>query len=153
MTRKRCYARDPTPALSGPAVLRRCSEARNQCAAFRLSIAVAASLVGISREAVRRRRRQDAQFDEDCARAIAEYEQSMLGIVNDGAADDPKMALEILARRFRAGAHDGAAVRTRTTKTARPTTPWSGRLRTKAEVADGNARHGLRIELPGPAIP
>jgi transposase len=28
-----------------------------------LSIAVAASLVGISREAVRRRRRQDAQFD------------------------------------------------------------------------------------------
>lgn len=65
-----------------------------------LSIAVAASLVGISREAVRRRRRQDAQFDEDCARAIAEYEQSMLGIVNDGAADDPKMALEILARRF-----------------------------------------------------
>lgn len=65
-----------------------------------LSIAVAASLVGISREAVRRRRRQDPEFDEDCARAIAEYEQSMLGIVNDGAADDPKMALEILSRRF-----------------------------------------------------
>lgn len=64
-----------------------------------LALSVAGSLVGISREAIKRRRRHDPEFDAACSRAVAEYEESLLGAVNAGT-DDPRLALEVLSRRF-----------------------------------------------------
>lgn len=65
-----------------------------------LSIASAAASIGLTREAVRLYRKVDPAFNAEVARVVVEYERSLLGIVNEGCADDSKLALEVLARRF-----------------------------------------------------
>lgn len=65
-----------------------------------LSISSAASLVGLTREAIRLYRKTDPAFNEACVKAIAACEYQKVGIVNEGCFDDPKLALEFLARRF-----------------------------------------------------
>lgn len=101
MTKLAPRARETPHKLIDGAVLADVKARQRVVSALRsgLSLSVAGSLVGISRDCIKRRRSHDPEFDAACSRAVAEYEENLLSSVNAGT-DDPRLALEVLSRRF-----------------------------------------------------
>lgn len=65
-----------------------------------LGVAAASALIGISRQAMHAYRRKHPEFHDACIKATAEHEYGLVKVVNEGAADDAKLALELLSRRY-----------------------------------------------------
>lgn len=65
-----------------------------------LGFAAAAGLLGVTRQTLLTYRKRNPDFDDACVRATAEHEYSLVRIANEGAADDARLALELLSRRY-----------------------------------------------------
>ena len=65
-----------------------------------LGFAAAAGLLGISRQTLLAYRRRNPDFDDACIKATAQHEYGLVRIANEGAADDARLALELLSRRY-----------------------------------------------------
>lgn len=65
-----------------------------------LSFSSAGDLIGINGQDLANYRRRDPEFHASVVKAAAEYEYGLLRRVNIGAEDDPRLALEVLSRRF-----------------------------------------------------
>lgn len=65
-----------------------------------MSLSSAAALIGLSRKGLHDYRRDYPEFHDACIKAVASYEQRNLAFVNAGCEEDPKLALDVLSRRF-----------------------------------------------------
>jgi len=65
-----------------------------------LGFAAAAGLLGVTRQTLLTYRRRHPEFDDACIKATAQHEYGLVRIANEGAADDARLALELLSRRY-----------------------------------------------------
>ena len=65
-----------------------------------LGFAAAAGLLGVTRQTLLTYRKRHPEFDDACIKATAQHEYGLVRIANEGAADDARLALELLSRRY-----------------------------------------------------